>query len=117
MGIRGQTVVEYIVLIGIITVALIYMGPLFKRGVQTLVKVSADQIGNQQNSDQEIAPRDYGNPVKEGVSYLVNSATNTRATVNKSVTTPGWGGVADISLNESTNTNSESVTDLGYTAR
>jgi len=125
MGIKGQTVIEYIVLIGIITVALFYMGPLFKRGVQSLVKVTSDQIGNQEDADQEIAPRDFADPV-EGVSYLVNSSTNTESIVNKLVRDGIQGqingqmtdlGYMDIGVSENTEINSESETDLGYTPR
>ena len=98
-GIRsGQTTAEYIVLIGIIAAAVFFMGPLFKRGLQTLVKVSADQIGNQQDSDQNITVRDPYAPV-EGGGYLVSSFTNTVDSVHKEIVTPGFGGVADITVN------------------
>ncbi len=112
MGIKGQTVVEYIVLIGIITVALFYMGPLFKRGVQSLVKVTADQIGNQQNADQDFVNAD--DPGATG-GYLVGSNTGVTSHVSKKVETPGWGGVADITVNETTNTAADSLTNLGKT--
>ena len=110
MGNKGQTVVEYIVLIGIITVALFYMGPLFKRGVQSLVKVTSDQIGAQQNADQDFLDAD--DPGATG-GYLVGSNIGIRSRVSKKVETPGWGGVADITVNESTNTTSDSQTNLG----
>ena len=67
---KGQTVIEYVVLIGIITIALFYMGPLLKRGVQSLVKATADQIGNQQRADQ-----DFTNTAGSG--FLVGSNTQT----------------------------------------
>ncbi len=115
-GGAGQTIVEYIVLIGIITLALMAMGPLFKRGVQSLVKATADQIGNQQKADQDIIPRPLARTVP-GTSYLVSESSNAESSVVKSVKTPGFGGVADIILKEDTQTNSEQVTDMGYTPR
>ena len=112
----GQTVVEYILLIGIVTVALTVMGPFFKRGLQSMVKVTSDQIGDQKNADQDVVVQDPNNPV-EGVSYLKGSSTNTLANVYKFVKTPGIDGGPDISLNESTNTDAKSETDLGFTPR
>ncbi len=112
MGIKGQTVVEYIVLIGIITVALFYMGPLFKRGVQSLVKVTADQIGNQQNADQDFVNAD--DPGATG-GYLVGSNTGVSSSVNKTVKAGGDWGVASIIMDENTETTANSLTNLGKT--
>ncbi len=108
----GQTIIEYIVLIGIITVALFYMGPLFKRGVQTLVKVTSDQIGNQQNADQDFVNAD--DPGATG-GYLVGSYTGVTSNVSKNVETPGLGGVADIRVDENTEMTTNSLTNLGKT--
>ena len=44
---------EYTIIVGIVAVVLSYMGTGIKRGVQSLVKVTADQVGNQQNADQD----------------------------------------------------------------
>jgi Flp pilus assembly pilin Flp len=71
---RGQTILEYTIIVGIVTVVLFYMGTSIKRGVQSLVKVTADQVGNQQNSDQDF------NDVQQG--YMIGS--NTEAQENKS---------------------------------
>jgi Flp pilus assembly pilin Flp len=50
---RGQTILEYTILVGIVSVVLYYMGTGIKRGVQSMIKVTADQVGNQQNADQD----------------------------------------------------------------
>ena len=50
---RGQTILEYTIIVGIVAVVLSYMGVTIKRGLQSLVKVTADQVGNQQNADQD----------------------------------------------------------------
>ena len=110
MGNKGQTIVEYIVLIGIITVALFYMGPLFKRGVQSLVKVTSDQIGGQQNAEQDF--QDANDPGATG-GYLVSSDTEGNSSVKKKVKTGNFSGVAGIAVDETTNTTADSHTNLG----
>ena len=67
---RGQSLLEYTILIGIVTISLFYMGTGIKRGLQSLVKVSADQIGNQQNADQDV------NDELAGVLQGSNTQTN-----------------------------------------
>jgi len=49
---HGQSVLEYLLLVGIIVVVLFSMMQQIKRGSQSLLKVAADELGNQQNSDQ-----------------------------------------------------------------
>ncbi len=110
----GQTVVEYILLIGIVTVAMTFMGTSLKRGVQSVVKVTADQIGNQQEADQIIKPRVPGKP-EEGTSYLVNSLTNTTANVAKTVIESTVDKSTTTMVSENTTTSTDSNTDLGYT--
>jgi len=70
MSQQGQTLIEYLLLTGVVMMALIYMGTDFKRGIQSVVKVTADQLGNQANSDQ-----DFTMQAQQG--FLVNSTTNT----------------------------------------
>ncbi len=72
---RGQTILEYTMIVGIVTVVLYYMGTGIKRGVQSLVKVTADQVGNQQNADQDF------NDTQQG--YMVASNTETQEINNK----------------------------------
>lgn len=45
---RGQSMIEYVLLLGVVSVALIAMQVYMKRGIQGAVKVSADQLGPQQ---------------------------------------------------------------------
>jgi Flp pilus assembly pilin Flp len=79
---RGQSIMEYTIIVGIVTVVLYYMGTSIKRGVQSLVKVTADQVGNQQNSDQDF------NDVQQG--YMNESNSVTQASKNKQVTELGY---------------------------
>lgn len=86
MSIRGQSIIEYVVLIGVVTMALLYMGTDFKRGVQGVLKVTADQLGRQDQSDQ-----DFGYQTTSGV--LVNSFTNTQQNQQKTVQYLGTAGI------------------------
>jgi Flp pilus assembly pilin Flp len=51
----GQQVVEYAILIGIIAVTLMAMQVFAKRGLQAVIKGSADQIGPQSDSQQPMS--------------------------------------------------------------
>ncbi len=110
----GQSILEYTIIIGIVTVVLYYMGTGIKRGVQSLVKVTADQVGNQQNSDQDFSD------VRQG--YLQGANSVTQESKNKQVTEAGYipasGNavyVTNIAVNESTDTVTNSITNGGFT--
>ena len=62
--------VEYSIVLGIITLVLIAMNPLIKRSIQGVIKVAADQIGVQNNSDQIFNDAQIG--------HMVSSYTTTR---------------------------------------
>jgi Flp pilus assembly pilin Flp len=47
---RAQSMVEYALLLGVVSAALIAMQFYMKRGIQGAVKVSADQLGPQQGT-------------------------------------------------------------------
>lgn len=51
---RGESITEYVVLIGMVTMALIGMQVYLKRGIQGVVKYAADELGRQE--DAEIDP-------------------------------------------------------------
>ena len=74
---KGQSVIEYILLVGLVTIALVYMGTDIKRGVQSALKVAADQMGGQVNSDQEVSYE---------TSFLANAQTNTWQSQQKTKT-------------------------------
>ena len=45
---RGQSILEYTLIVAIVSAALITMQLYFKRGVQSAIKTAADQMGPQQ---------------------------------------------------------------------
>lgn len=109
----GQTIVEYTMIIGIVTVVLFYMGTSIKRGVQSLIKVTADQVGNQQNSDQDFNDDQQG--------YMVGSNSIMNQYKNKQVSETGYIPVsgnaaylANTSYNEASDTMSNTMTNGGF---
>ena len=50
---EGQAIVEYAILVGIVTAALMTMQTYMKRGVQAGIKVAADQFGDQRQGLKE----------------------------------------------------------------
>jgi len=50
---KAQTFIEYVLLFGVVTGLLIAMSPMIRRFSQAMIKVTADQIGNQRLSDQK----------------------------------------------------------------
>lgn len=102
---HAQTFVEYTLLIGIIVALLIAMMPLFRRGVQGLVKMVADQVGNQQDADQ------HG-----GLSgYLVNVQTLSELDINKTVQQRI--NVVGYVYDDAVDTFSNTATNLGFTEK
>lgn len=111
---RGQSILEYTIIVGIVTVVLYYMGTGIKRGVQSLVKVTADQVGNQQNSDQDFKDTQQG--------YMQGANSVTQESRNKQITELGYmpasGNavyVTNIAVNESSDTLTNTITNGGFT--
>ena len=50
---KGQSILEYTIVLGVIVIVMSAMGPMIKRGTQSLIKVVADQVGAQQNAEQK----------------------------------------------------------------
>ena len=106
----GQSILEYIILVGIVGVTLFYMGMAIKRGAQSMVKVTADQIANQQDADQSF----------EG-GFLVESTTKIKSNTTKELrqralpisdTEKRFMAYADI--NESTEAKTQTITNGGF---
>lgn len=100
---QGQTFVEYTVILGVVTVVLFAMSPMVKRALQGLIKVVADQVGVQQNSDQ---------PFDES-GHLESSYTVTRAVQDKA--TQDLLGITNYIYADATYTNTRALINLGFT--
>ena len=51
---QAQSITEFVVIMGIVALALIGMQTYMKRGIQSVIKVSTDELGNQQQAAREI---------------------------------------------------------------
>jgi len=53
---KAQSLGEYVLVVSMIIAFMAVMFPMVKRGTQSIIKVSADQIGIQKNADQTFTP-------------------------------------------------------------
>jgi len=91
-GKKGQSTLEYVILIGFVVAALIAMGVYMKRGMQGKLRESTDQIGEQYSA------------------YQTNSNYTTTTNVNQSENlTTGGVSTTTINTNNQTRTGSETV--------
>jgi hypothetical protein len=76
---KGQSTLEYVILLGFVVAALLAMGIYMKRGVQGRIRESTDQIGEQYS-----AKNTTGN-------FLVNSKSDTKEKMlGKGATETTW---------------------------
>ena len=99
---NAQTLLEYTMVIGIIVIVIFAMNPMIKRGIQGIIKVVADQVGNQKDSDQAF----------DDSGHLDNSYTVTRTTIGKNTT--DFLGTMTYGYNDSSLTHVESNANLGF---
>jgi hypothetical protein len=72
---NGQSMLEYITLIGIVAVVFTTMGVFIQRGAQGMIKMVADQIGVQNEADQQVDDPSDG--------YLVNTYIVSQSAADK----------------------------------
>ena len=100
----GQTVIEYIIIIGIVTIALFAMGPAVKRGVQAVVRGTADQMATQESAEQSFDAED---------GHLDISNTQTNASATREVRERLY--TTTTVVKEKTKSSTKSLTDMGFT--
>lgn len=52
---KAQTILEYALVVSVVLAALLAMGPYMQRLIQGTIKLTADQIGFQENADQDFS--------------------------------------------------------------
>jgi len=75
----GQSLAEYVIVAGLIAVALATMGPAFRRSVQKVFKGVADVMGFQHDAEQAAEPD------KGFVNYQISNAETTASTAEHRV--------------------------------
>ena len=113
---HGQSVLEYVLLVGIITIALFAMMQAMKRGTQSLIRTAADELGVQNTADQfrQVANSSY-QAIDDRRGYLEYSNTASSSNVQKSVVERV--GVTNYILDEQQEQTTISKTNMGLTAQ
>ena len=100
---NGQHIIQYTMVLGIVTVAIMIMGPSIQRYFQGIIKVVADQIGNQANADQDF---------NSDSGYLISTFIDTDSTTRKR--TVDRAGVITYIYDDSITTISNADMDYGF---
>ncbi len=101
---HGQGVLEYVLVVGIVVVALMAMTQMIKRGHQSLVRSAAAQLGAQVNADQS-----FGNTSGYLDSQNMLSYDDSQKQVVERV------GIINYVRDSQTNTFANSLTNMGFT--
>jgi hypothetical protein len=103
---KAQSILEYAVVLAVVSAALAGMQLFFRRGIQASIKLAADQIGAQQDSaDVDI--------VRGGVNISSASTSNAQTLSSSTESTSRFVGGAqrkDIDINRTTSGSSTFIT-------
>ena len=80
---KGQSTLEYVILIGFVVAALIAMGVYMKRGVQGKLKESSDQVGDQYSAGNTTSLYTTKTDVQQTENMAAGGATTT--TIDRSI--------------------------------
>jgi uncharacterized protein (UPF0333 family) len=100
---KGQTILEYTIVLGAIIIVMFSMGPMIKRGLQSLIKVVADQVGVQNDADQRF----------DEAGHLEESYIATRGSMDKQ--TREIIGTTRYTYDDLSTTSSNALINLGFT--
>ncbi len=101
---KGQTIVEYSLLLGIAIAVLLALTPMIKRSTQGMVKIVADEVGYQNNAEQKDGP----GLVKTSVATMFDRQLNKKET---SLTSGGHR--VEMIYSEVTTAETQSLSGLG----
>jgi Flp pilus assembly pilin Flp len=93
---RGQSTLEYVILIGFVVAALIAMGVYMKRGIQGRLRESTDQVGQQYSAGNTTGSYTTDVDFKQTENVKAKGETTTVIDTNKQTKT-GFEEVADWS--------------------
>lgn len=102
---KAQSFTEYTILISIIVMVLFAMSTMMKRGVQGMIKIAADQVGNQKEGDQMF----------DDDGHLQSSYTTMRANSEKQIDEVPY-GAKTYSFKDIVSLSSNVSINLGFSA-
>ncbi len=94
---------EYTLILGILALVMFGMGPMFKRGIQSLIKLVADQVGVQRNAEQKF----------DESGHMESTYISTRSTTRKR--TRDVLGTTNYIFSDEAETISNALINLGFT--
>lgn len=100
---KAQIFLEYVMVIGAVVLIMFAMSTMLRRGTQGMVKVVADQIGDQINAEQKF---DDGGFLEE---------LNTTTTANNSKTKTEFIGDTTYTFGDEISTSSDALINMGFT--
>lgn len=103
---RAQSLSEYVLLVGIAAAALIAMSTYMQRGVQSVVKLQADELGSQKGLVDE--PNNPDNPYGAPPDYIESQALSASSTDTENTVNEITGGARSTSYDESHGSSGES---------
>ena len=104
-NIKGQTILEYLSLVGLIVLVMVTMSTSVRRGIQGMVRTVADQLGSQKKSEQAF----------DETGHLVSSVSISGATMGKQ--TVERTGTINYIFNDRTDSQTDTFLNLGFTPR
>jgi uncharacterized protein (UPF0333 family) len=84
---RGQSTLEYVILLGFVIAALIAMGIYMKRGMQGKLRESTDQVGEQYSAGNTTSDYTTTTAMTQNEVVASGGVSKTRITENKQVKT------------------------------
>jgi len=100
---KAQSILEYTIVLGVIVIIMFAMGPMVKRGAQSMIKLVADQVGVQNNAEQRF----------DESGHLDSSYTATRGSMDKQ--TLEYLGTTRYVFDDTISTQSNAHMNLGFT--
>ena len=100
---RAQIFLEYVLVIGVVVLIIIAMSTMVRRGTQGMIKVVADQVGDQLNAEQRF----------DDTGFLENSYTSTRTRIDK--TKEESLGITTYIFGDATTSESSVHINMGFT--
>lgn len=80
---RGQSTLEYVILLGFVVAALIAMGVYMKRGFQGKLRESSDQVGEQYSPEHTTSDYDTTTNMAQSEKVTSGGVSKTTITQNK----------------------------------
>jgi hypothetical protein len=100
----GQVLMEYVLVIGVVMMVLFTMNIMIKRSAQSMIKLMADQIGNQADGEQNF----------DDSGHMESSYSTTR--IISETKRSESGGRFRYDYNDQTGTATRTSMDLGFTS-